>query len=74
MPNLMLPLPHSLSNHKQKAFMQNITVHQPTVYDCQRKTGTETTINCAVYKVAEMLILQESLSNRNTDKLYYKRY
>jgi hypothetical protein len=39
MPNLMLPLPHSLSNHKQKAFMQNITVHQPTVYDCQRKTS-----------------------------------
>jgi hypothetical protein len=34
---VMLPFPHSLSNHKQKAFMQNITVHQLTVYDHQRK-------------------------------------
>jgi hypothetical protein len=28
---VMFALPHSLSNHKQKAFMQNITVHHPTV-------------------------------------------
>jgi hypothetical protein len=36
---VMLPFLHSLGNHKQKAFMQNITVHQPTVYDHQRKTS-----------------------------------
>jgi hypothetical protein len=36
---VMLFFPHSLSNHEQKAFMQNITVHQSIVSDHQRKTS-----------------------------------